>query len=214
MKITLPIYKTKLPVSDKIVEFTPLVVRDEKNIAAAKETGENKDGYNTLLRIIEEKAKVQTSKLSETDIIHLILEFRKKSIGEAFKTVFICPHSNEKITLDINCVDISLSGKQKKIQIKIDDIIINMEIPTSFEDPTSGIESIETIDEKINFSMLSTEERIELTENLPINTKNKIKLAINDLYHYKYMLNYVSGGIERKMRISSAEDFFTLFFAM
>ena len=79
MKIDLPIYTTKLPVSDKTVEFTPLVVRDEKNIAAAKETGQNVDGYNTLLRIIEEKANIKVSKLSETDIIHLLLEFRKRS---------------------------------------------------------------------------------------------------------------------------------------
>ena len=46
MKIDLPIYTTKLPVSGKTVEFTPLVVRDEKNIAAAKSsTGFNSIGY-------------------------------------------------------------------------------------------------------------------------------------------------------------------------
>jgi|TARA_R110002020_G_scaffold1541_1_gene6935 hypothetical protein len=214
MKIDLPIYTTKLPVSDKTVEFTPLVVRDEKNIAAAKETGQNVDGYNTLLRIIEEKANMKVSKLSETDIIHLLLEFRKRSVGEKFKTIFICPHSNEKITLDIDCGDITLKGKSKKNQIKTDDLIINLTIPKRFQDPTSGISSIETIDEKIDFDVISTEEKSDLIENLPISVKNDITSAIDDLYHYNYVLNYVSDNVERKMRLSSAEDFFTLLFVM
>jgi len=214
MKIDLPIYTTKLPVSDKTVEFTPLVVRDEKNIAAAKETGQNVDGYNTLLRIIEEKANIKVSKLSETDIIHLLLEFRKRSVGEKFKTIFICPHSNEKITLDIDCGDITLKGKSKKNQIKTDDLIINLTIPKRFQDPTSGISSIETIDEKIDFDVISTEEKSDLIENLPISVKNDITSAIDDLYHYNYVLNYVSDNVERKMRLSSAEDFFTLLFVM
>ena len=214
MKIDLPIYTTKLPVSDKTVEFTPLVVRDEKNIAAAKETGQNVDGYNTLLRIIEEKANIKVSKLSETDIIHLLLEFRKRSVGEKFKTIFICPHSNEKITLDIDCGDITLKGKSKKNQIKTNDLIINLTIPKRFQDPTSGISSIETIDEKIDFDVISTEEKSDLIENLPISVKNDITSAIDDLYHYNYVLNYVSDNVERKMRLSSAEDFFTLLFVM
>ena len=55
MKIELPVYKTKLPVSKDTVEFTPLIVKEEKNIAAAKETGSKKDGFNTLLKIIQSK---------------------------------------------------------------------------------------------------------------------------------------------------------------
>ena len=212
MKIDLPIYTTKLPVSGKTVEFTPLVVRDEKNIAAAKETGQNVDGYTTLLRIIEEKADMQVSKLSETDIIHLLLEFRKRSVGEKFKTIFTCPHSNEKITLDVDCGDITIKGKSKKSQIKTDDLVINLIIPKRFEDPTSGISSIETIDEKIDFDVISTEEKSDLIENLPISVKNDITSAINDLYHYNYVLSYTSDNVERK--ISSAEDFFTLLFVM
>ena len=214
MKIDLPIYKTKLPVSDKTVEFTPLVVRDEKNIAAAKETGQNVDGFNTLLRIIEEKADIKVSKLSETDIIHLLLEFRKKSVGEKFKTIFICPNSNEKITLDVDCSDITIKGKSKKSQIKTDNYIINLNIPKRFEDPTSGISSIETIDEKIDFDIISEEERFDLVENLPISVKNQITSAVEELYHFDYALKYVSADVERTMRLSSAEDFFTLLFVM
>lgn len=214
MKIQLPVYTTKLPVSGKTVEFTPLVVRDEKNIAAAKETGQNIDGYNTLLRIIEEKTDLKISKLSETDIIHLLLEFRKKSVGEKFKTIFICPHSNEKITLDVDCGDITLKGKSKKSHIKTDDLIVHLGIPKKFEDPTSGISSIETVDEKIDFGIISAEERSDLVENLPISVKNDINSKTEELYHYDYALKYVSADVERTMRLSSAEDFFTLFFVM
>ena len=214
MKIDLPIYKTKLPVSGKTVQFTPLVVRDEKNIAAAKETGQNGDGFNTLLRIIEDKANVDTSKLSETDIIHLLLEFRKKSVGEKFKTIFICPHSKERITLDVDCGDMTLKGSYKSAQIKTDDLIVNLTIPETFQDSVSSVESIETLDEKIDFTVLSNEEKTALFENLPISVKNDIEMKIKDLHHYSHTLNYTSADIERTMKLSSAEDFFILLFAM
>ena len=80
MKIELPVYKTTLPVKNVVVEFTPLVVKQEKIIAAAKETGQPSDGYNTLLKILESNTNIDIKNLSETDLIHLMLELRKKSI--------------------------------------------------------------------------------------------------------------------------------------
>lgn len=94
------------------------------------------------------------------------------------------------------------------------DLVINLVIPKRFEDPTSGISSIETIDEKIDFDVISVEERSDLVENLPISVKNDITSEIENLYHYNYVLSYTSDNVERKMRLSSAEDFFTLLFVM
>ena len=97
MKIDLPVYTTKLPVKNATVEFTPIIVKEEKNIIAAKETGGNRDGYNTLLKILESKTNLKVRDLSETDLIHLILELRKKSIGEKFKTSFNCPKQIKRL---------------------------------------------------------------------------------------------------------------------
>lgn len=214
MKIELPIYKTTLPVKDIVVEFTPLVVKQEKIIAAAKETGNVSDGYNTLLKIIETNVQVDTKDLTETDLIHLLLELRKKSIGEKFKTTFNCPHTGESVDLLINCSDVVVKGSKITEKLVTDNFIIEIEIPKSFSDISSTIKSIETTNEKIEFSKLTEDQKIEMFDSLPIKTKDIIKNGMDSLFHYEYVLVYETAGRKRKIKLSSAEDFFTLLFAM
>ena len=214
MKIELPIYKTTLPVKNITVEFTLLVVKQEKIIAAAKETGSISDGYNTLLRIIESNAQVNVKDLSETDLIHLLLELRKKSIGEKFRTTFNCPHTKESVNVDINCSDIVVKGNTATEKIVTDDFVVRIKMPSSFSNITSTIESIETVDEKIQFDKLTEDQKIELVDSLPIQTKDTIEKAMDSLFHYEYILTYETAGKKRKIKLSSAEDFFTLLFVM
>ena len=214
MKIELPVYKTKLPVKNITVEFTPLVVKQEKIIAAAKQTGSPSDGYNTLLKILQSNTEVNIDDLTETDLIHLILELRKKSIGEKFKTAFNCPQTGQPVNLDIDCSDIVIVGNSNVEKIVTDDFIINIEIPSSFSNIASTIKSIETINEKIEFKNLTEEQKIEMVDSLPIKTRDEIEKGMNCLFHYEHVLVYETAGTERKIKLSSAEDFFTLLFAM
>jgi len=214
MKIELPVYKTTLPVKNVVVEFTPLVVKQEKIIAAAKETGQPSDGYNTLLKILESNTNIDIKNLSETDLIHLMLELRKKSTGEKFKTGFSCPQTGQPVSLDVDCSQIALSGNTNSEKIEVDDYIIHIEIPSSFSDVASTIKSIENINEKIEFKNLTNEQKAEIVDSLPIKTRDAIKDAMRSLFHYEHVLVYESLGTKRKIKLSSAEDFFTLLFAM
>ena len=175
MKIDLPVYTTKLPVKNITVEFTPIIVKEEKNIIAAKETGSNKDGYNTLLKILENKTNMKVRDLSETDIIHLILELRKKSTG---------------------------------------DLIVHIKMPSNFSETISAISSVETREEKIDFGSISDNEKQEILDSFPISLNNEIKDKIETLYHYLHVIDYTTNDTTRRIKLSSAEDFFTLLFAM
>tara|TARA_R110000796_G_scaffold249823_1_gene378057 strand:+ start:107 stop:751 length:645 start_codon:yes stop_codon:yes gene_type:complete len=214
MKIELPVYKTTLPVKNIVVEFTPLIVKQEKIIAAAKETGQASDGYNTLIKIIESKTDVDIKNLTETDLIHLMLELRKKSIGEKFKTSFSCPQTGQPVSLDVDCSKISIIGNSSAEKIVVDEYIIDIEIPSSFSDITSTIKSIETINEKIEFKNITDEQKVDIVDSLPIKTRDAIKKAMDSLFHYEHILVYESAGTKRKIKLSSAEDFFTLLFVM
>jgi hypothetical protein len=214
MKIELPVYKTKLPVSKDTVEFTPLIVKEEKNIAAAKETGSKKDGFNTLLKIIQSKTGKSMSSLSETDVIHLMLTLRSKSIGEQLKTSFVCPKSNENVEISVNINDIKLKGSCSEANVDTDNMKIVLKIPSDFSDTSSSIYSIETKDEKVIFESLSENEKVELSESLPVSIMKEIEEKVKSFYHYTYVIEYKSDNVNRRITLSSAEDFFTLLFAM
>jgi hypothetical protein len=181
MKIELPVYTTKLPVKDISVEFKPLIVKEEKIIASAKETGSPMDGYNTLIKLIDTKTDIDTNDLTETDLIHLMLQIRKKSIGEKFKTGFNCPYTGQPVSLEVNCSDIKVAGDSKSKNVLTDKLSIDLKIPKNFSDISSCIESIESIKEKVEFSTLSQEQRNEIIDSLPILTKNEIEKAVASL---------------------------------
>jgi hypothetical protein len=211
--IDLPVYETKLPVSNKKIKFSPLTVKQEKNIGAAKQTGGNAAGFITFLEIMKEKIDTDISKLSEPDLIHCILELRKFSVGEKFKTTFVCPHSKRKVTKEVDCNSIAVSGKKKQSTVTDMGYTIKIKIPKKQKDLWGAIDFIETAKEKIDFSELTDPQKENQFNDLPIKVKNEVKEELNNLFHYEYELNYES-DTNHTIKVRSAEDFFILLFVM
>ena len=74
-------------------------------------------------------------------------------------------------------------------------------MPNSFSNIVETIESIETVNEKIQFDKLTEDQKIELVDSLPIQTKNMIEEAMNSLFHYEYILMYKTAGKKRKIKL-------------
>jgi len=212
--LELPLYEMKLPVENKTIEFNPLIVKEEKIIAAAKDTGEKRDSFRTFLRILEDKINFPVKKLCETDLIHCILELRKRSIGENINVSFMCPYTKKQIAIKLNCEDIEVKGTSTNKHITESGYAIKIKIPRKKSDLWSAIEYIETASEKISFEDLSDEQKEEFLNSLPIKVKNKIEEGCEDLLHYEHRIEYTSDGSDRNLNIRSAEDFFTLLFVM
>jgi len=211
--IDLPVYETKLPVSNKKIKFSPLTVKQEKNIGAAKQTGGNSAAFTTFLEIIKEKINTDISKLSEPDLIHCILEIRKFSVGEKFKTTFVCPHSKQKVSKEVDCNLISVSGKKKESTINEMGYTIKIKIPKKQKDLWGAIDFIETAKEKIDFTELADKQKENHFNDLPIKVKNKVKEELDNLFHYEYELDYET-DTNHTIKVRSAEDFFILLFVM
>jgi|TARA_R110001592_G_scaffold203537_1_gene453325 hypothetical protein len=213
MILDLPVYETTLPVEKNNVEFSPLVVKEEKNIAIAKEAGSKSDSYGTFLKILSKKFNLNPKKLSEPDLIHCIIELRKKSISDEVIVNFKCPHTGAPIKIKINCNDIQLKGTSRSTKIQTDDYNIELCLPTFKSSTSSLIHSIETRTQTIKFETIPEEKRNEILESLPVMLKNEIEKASSELFHYSYDLKYSSDS-DYTIPIRSAEDFFTLCFAM
>lgn len=211
--LTLPTHETQLPASGETIDIQPLIVRDEKSIAAAKKAGSKTDSYKTFLKILQEKVNANINKLAEVDLIHCMLYLRKISIGSNVAVNFVCPYTKQRVDANINLNDINLKGTQKEKTIKSDKFIVKLGLPTKVKNIESGIVSIQTEEEKIVLSEIPENQKKELIDALPIKLRNEILENLKDIINYSYDVEYETNQ-KHSIPLRSAEDFFTLFFVM
>tara|TARA_R110001599_G_scaffold207619_1_gene404909 strand:- start:182 stop:820 length:639 start_codon:yes stop_codon:yes gene_type:complete len=211
--LTLPTHETTLPASGKPIEITPLLVRDEKSIAAAKRAGSKADSYRTFLNILQEKINTDITKLAEVDLIHCMLKLRKISIGSMVNVNFVCPYTQQRVDVNLNLADVELKGKHKEKTLKSDNFIVKLGLPLKVKNIESGIISIQTEEETIVMSEILPKEKNELIDSLPIKLRNEITEKLQDIINYTHDVEYETNQ-KHSIPLRSAEDFFTLFFVM
>ena len=95
-KLNVPRYKLKLPSDNRTVTFRPFLVKEEKLLLLATETGEQEDIVRAISEIIKECTDItDVSKLSTFDIEYVFLQIRTKSVGESVDVSITCPDDNE-----------------------------------------------------------------------------------------------------------------------
>ena len=191
-KINVPKYKLKLPSDGRAVNFRPFLVKEEKLLLIATETGEQAEIVTAIKNIITECTYISdVEKLSTFDIEYLFLQIRTKSVGESVDVALTCPDDNEttvpvSIPLDEIKV-VKTRGHKKEIKLS-DEVAISMGYPSleSFvsmnfvgEDETqidaiftmaaSCIETISDTEQVYDCKDLPKQEIVEFLEQL--NTK-------------------------------------------
>lgn len=191
-KINVPKYKLKLPSDGRAVNFRPFLVKEEKLLLIATETGEQTEIVTAIKNIITECTDISdVEKLSTFDIEYLFLQIRTKSVGESVDVALTCPDDNEttvpvSIPLDEIKV-VKTRGHKKEIKLS-DEVAISMGYPSleSFvsmnfvgEDETqidaiftmaaSCIETISDTEQVYDCKDLPKQEIVEFLEQL--NTK-------------------------------------------
>ena len=191
-KINVPKYKLKLPSDGRAVNFRPFLVKEEKLLLIATETGEQAEIVTAIKNIITECTDISdVEKLSTFDIEYLFLQIRTKSVGESVDVTLTCPDDNEttvpvSIPLDEIKV-VKTRGHKKEIKLS-DEVAISMGYPSleSFvsmnfvgEDETqidaiftmaaSCIETISDTEQVYDCKDLPKQEIVEFLEQL--NTK-------------------------------------------
>jgi hypothetical protein len=101
-RLVAPEYELTLPSNKNKVVYRPFLVKEEKILLIAMETGDEKSMINAVKTIIKNctnlKAKVE--ELPTFDIEYLFLKIRAKSVGETVKLQVTCP-DDEETTVDI-----------------------------------------------------------------------------------------------------------------
>ncbi len=134
-KINTPEYKLVIPSTDEEITYRPFLVKEEKLLLIAQETGDEKAQYIAIQSLIKNCVieEIAVDILPMFDLEYIFLNIRAKSVGEIANLKIICP-DDEKTTVDVE-VDLTKinvemdEAHNARIQLT-DDIGVLMSYPT------------------------------------------------------------------------------------
>ena len=104
-------YELTLPSKDVTVKFRPFLVKEEKILLQALESGSNKEMTEALKQIVHTCTfgKVNINTLPIFDVEYIFLQIRSKSVGEIAKLKLLCPDDKEsyaEVEVDLSKVEV------------------------------------------------------------------------------------------------------------
>ena len=117
--IETPRYELTLPSTDKVVQYRPFLVKEEKILLVAMESNDNKEILNAIKEILTACTyeKIDVNTLPIFDVEYIFLQIRSKSVGEVSKVKLLCPDDKETYA----DVEIDLT----KVNVQVDDAHTN-----------------------------------------------------------------------------------------
>jgi hypothetical protein len=108
-------YELTLPSTDIQVRYRPFLVKEEKVLLQAMESGEQKQQVQALKDIVKSCTfgSVNVEELPTFDLEYIFLQIRSKSVGEVAKLKVLCPDDKETYA----DVEVDLS----KVEVQVDD---------------------------------------------------------------------------------------------
>jgi hypothetical protein len=177
-QIQAPIYELKLPSNGKKIKFRSFLVKEEKLLMIANETGEEEERLTAVSQIINNCTfgKLNAREMAVFDVEYLFLQLRAKSVGETVEIKVLCPDDKKSYAdVTVNIEDIKCSKPKKDANIiKLDETVgIILKYPTidSSADTIIGalrdsIESIFDLETVFNTSDFSEEEITQFIESM------------------------------------------------
>lgn len=133
-KLNTTTYELELPSTGEIIKYRPFLVKEQKLLLIAQESGEEKQIANAMGELVNSCTfgKVNTKSAPMFDIEYLFLKIRGKSVGEKVKLNLICPDDGK------TTVPYELNLENVECQVQDDhsnEIQINEDIKIVFRYP-------------------------------------------------------------------------------
>ena len=147
-------YDMVIPSTGEQIKYRPFVVREEKVLLTAMESGDAQQITNAMRDIVKVCTfdKVEVRDLAMYDLEYIFLKLRSKSVGEKATILLKCSDDkcDHMTPVEINLDEIELEGNPKAestIQIT-DDIGVSFKFPTvgRMEDVMKGLKAETQID--------------------------------------------------------------------
>ena len=202
-----PKYEMNIPSTGETVRFRPFLIKEEKSMLIAAESGDNRTILLSLLDTLKAccDAEINENKLSTFDVEYMFLKLRAKSVGETTKIGVKCNNCGHTNTLDVNIEEIEIKKPETEKLVQLTDKIqVELDYPT-FSDVLNsdlGIKStaseqlfsmmnfvfktVITDDERINLKEVSKEELTEFIESMDSKQFSKVKDFIDSIPKLKH----------------------------
>ena len=123
-KLNVPKYKIKLPSDGRTVNYRPFLVKEEKLLLLATESGDQSELITAVTDIIKSCTDIQdVDQLPTFDIEYIFLQIRTKSVGETIKLSVTCPDDGEtpvEVEIPLDQIKVTKTRGHKK-DLKISD---------------------------------------------------------------------------------------------
>jgi len=146
-KLTTPTYELEVPSTDEKLKYRPFLVREEKILLIALESGKSEDIITAIKDIVTEctYGKIDLGKMPMFDVEYIFLNIRAKSVGEVSTLKLLCPDDKETyVNVDIDLSEIMVQvnkGHNPKIELT-DEMGMIMTYPTIDSLSATGVTDI------------------------------------------------------------------------
>ena len=236
-KIDTPIYELDLPLSKKHVRFRPFLVKEQKNLLMAMESGDSKSIEQNVKQVLNNctvTENIDIEKLPVLDVEYYFLNLRARSVGEIVENKYRCDNQVDGsacgniMETSLNLLDIKIEGvKENNDVIQLTDTIsIKLKYPEfsvinklskltdvsdiAFEMIADSVEYIFDGEQFYYAKETTTEELVEFIEGLNQQQFAKIEDFFANLpkLEKKIEMKCSRCGFEHKLDVEGLESFF------
>jgi len=146
-KINAPTYELEVPSTGEKIKYRPFLVKEEKILLIASESGKQEDVITAIKQIATECTfgKLKVGRMPMFDVEYIFLNIRAKSVGEVSELTLVAPDDKEtKVNIEIDLSEIKVQeseGHTNKIELT-DEMGIYMQYPTVDTFGKSGLTEI------------------------------------------------------------------------
>lgn len=227
-----PTYTLTIPSNKKEVRFRPFLVKEQKVLLIALESGEDKQILSSIVNTIESclMDKVDVASLATFDVEYMFTRIRSKSVGETSNISVKCSeceHDNE-YTIALENIKIDVPNLKQKIQLN-DTYTLQLKYPMyshmlkdelgedagyaeSLYYLTLGcLDCLMTEDERYSFADESKKDVEDFLESLTNEQFDQIMEFVNNVPSLTHDIefNCASCNHENKYTLRGINDFFS-----
>ena len=146
-KLDVPIYEMVIPSTDEKIKYRPFLIKEEKILLIAMESGENEDIIQAVKQIVSECIfnKVELGGMPMFDIEYMFLQIRSKSVGEVSKLKVLCQDDKKTyatVKVDLTEIEVQVDDNHtNKIELS-DEMGVIMKYPSIDSFSAAGIAEI------------------------------------------------------------------------
>ena len=226
-KIQTAVFKTKIPSLDREILMRPFLVKEEKILLMAKQSGEKDQIFLSIKQVIQNcvvDESLDISVLPYFDIEYLFIQLRINSIGEYIEIEITDPDTEKKHKATVNVSDVSIITSDVMGKIIINDntalimkyptldeiskVSSDNEVEAFFDTLKYCINSVFHEDQTYEFYSYSDQEKTEFIDSLTVKNIEQCKDFIAAMPSVEVEAKWKDGKKDKSMKLKGINNFF------